>query len=311
MRPFASTIDNGEHYPRDDCLFVTAMVVDSTQVSVEMPEIPFYIVDAFASKAFEGNPAAVCILPPDHSKSDEWMQNVAAEINLSETAFVIPETQSLRWFTPAAEVDLCGHATVATAAALLDAGRASVGDVLRFQTRSGGLSAELTSGNQVSLNFPSTPPEELVEADQPNADELKSLLGEVVFLGKSRFDLLVELTDEQAVQAFEPNFAKMKEWKFRGIMITAESAREDVDFVSRFFAPAVGVDEDPVTGSAHCCLTPYWARKLKKSSMNASQLSRRGGQLQVELKEDSGKGSGTERVLLQGNSVVVVKGILV
>ena len=262
-----------------------------------MTGTPLYIVDAFAQNAFQGNPAAVCILDSKTSYSDDWMQNVAVEMNLSETAFVDFENKSLRWFTPAAEVDLCGHATVGTAKALQEFGLAQTGDLLEFQTRSGILSALLKDSDKVELDFPATPPEE-IEPDE----QLSKLFPNAVYFGKSRFDLLVEIESHDQLKNMEPDFDRLKKLKYRGIIVTAKSNDSKFDFVSRFFAPAFGIDEDPVTGSAHCCLAPYWGLKLSKSQMKAAQISKRGGVIELELFED--------RVKLVGGAVLVMKGTL-
>ena len=262
-----------------------------------MQEVPIYFIDAFASQPFRGNPAAVCILEPDHGHSDQWMQNVAIEVKHSETAFVVPQTGSLRWFTPGGEVDLCGHATVATAVALEAAGLASSGDTLQFQTRSGQLSAELLPCGAIELNFPSTPPVSI-----ENIEAIAGSFPNAVGVHQSRFDLLVELPSEQEVIDYEPDFETIGKLEFRGVMITAASERPEVDFVSRFFAPRFGVDEDPVTGSAHCCLTPFWSEKLGKTEMKAEQLSKRGGEVDIVLLGDL--------VKLRGSAVVIIEGKL-
>jgi PhzF family phenazine biosynthesis protein len=254
-------------------------------------------VDAFTSEPFSGNPAAVCVLPEE--RSDAWMQRVAREMNLSETAFLRPREDGfgLRWFTPAVEVDLCGHATLASAHVLWETGRLAPAEVARFHTRSGLLTA-VKQGDWIELDFPALP-------DQPSAGPpgLVTALGvEPLYVGKSRFDVLVELADEQAVLGLRPDFTLLRKVPVRGVIATAPSASPEWDFVSRFFAPACGVDEDPVTGSAHSCLTVFWARRLKKSRLLARQISARGGVLRVELIGD--------RVRLQGQAVTVLRGEL-
>ena len=263
-----------------------------------MPEIPIYFVDAFASGPFRGNPAAVCILPPDHKCTDDWMQQVASEINLSETAFVIPETGSLRWFTPKAEVDLCGHATLAATFAFSVHGVAEIGTCVEFHTRSGKLIADLMEDGQVQIDLPATPPTP-VEVDEG----CRSLFpGAVAFL-QSKFDLLVEMGSEAEVVQMDPDFRRLKQLDYRGIMVTAMSDQPGIDFVSRFFAPAHGIDEDPVTGSAHCCLTPFWGARLQKHNMKAVQMSERRGDFDITWAGD--------RVKLRGKAVLTIKGSLV
>jgi len=259
--------------------------------------ISLFQVDAFAHKPFTGNPAAVCLL--DAPADPVWMQSVALEMNLSETAFLVPQVDgyNLRWFTPAVEVDLCGHATLASAHMLWETGRLDPEAEARFQTHSGLLTARKVDG-WIELNFPATPP-----AEWPIAQGLEKALGGAVrYLGKSRFDYLVEVESAQVVREMKPNFAALRSLPVRGVMVTA-AGDEGYDFVSRFFAPGAGVDEDPVTGSAHCCLAPYWAAKLGKQEMRAFQASPRGGVVRVRLGED--------RVYLQGQAVTVLRGELV
>lgn len=226
------------------------------------------------------------------------MQKVASEINLSETAFVIPETGSLRWFTPKSEVDLCGHATVGAAFALCQHGAAQKGTTIEFQTRSGSLFAELLHDGDVRIDLPATPPEPVAVSGMT-----ESLFPAATAFLKSRFDLLVEFPTEQDIVQFDPDFRKLKELDYRGIMVTSQSNRDEVDFVSRFFAPAHNIDEDPVTGSAHCCLAPYWGEKLGKENMKAIQLSERQGEIDITWTGD--------RVKLKGGAVLVIKGTLV
>jgi predicted PhzF superfamily epimerase YddE/YHI9 len=254
-----------------------------------------YQIDAFTGQAFRGNPAAVCLL--DAERGERWMQDVAAEMNLSETAFLLPRDDgySLRWFTPAAEVALCGHATLASAHALYEEQGLSSA---RFHTMSGLLTAR-RDGDWIELDFPAT----IAEAAGPPANLLESLgASEPVFVGRSRYDYVIELRSEDAVRGADPDFARLRRIpNVRGIIITSRG--NEYDFVSRFFGPAVGVDEDPVTGSAHCALTPYWAAKLGKDSMTAYQASKRGGEVRVRLVGD--------RVKLIGQAVTVLRGELV
>ncbi len=261
--------------------------------------IPIYQVDAFTAKPFRGNPAGVCLLkaPAD----PDWMQNVAAEMNLAETAFPLPEKSGfrLRWFTPKLEVRLCGHATLATAHILWEEGLLGPGDEARFQTLSGLLTARL-DGDWIELNFPSRP----VRPEPPEwTDAAVGALGiKPSFVGMSAEDLLIEAADEAAVRSLEPDFAALRPLPVRGIIVTSRSADPEFDFISRFFAPAVGVSEDPVTGSSHCALAPFWAQRLGKASMTAFQASSRGGILKVRLDGD--------RVRIAGRAVTVIRGEL-
>jgi len=251
-------------------------------------------VDAFTSRPFAGNPAAVCVLPDERDAA--WIQNVAQEMNLAETAFVLPRTDGwgLRWFTPALEVDLCGHATLASAHVLWETNRLAADETARFHTRSGLLTA-VRRGDWIELDFPATPDEPV----EPPAGLVESLGVTPLYVGKSRFDYLMELDGEDAVRELRPDFGLLKKIGGRGVIVTSRSAYPEWDFVSRFFAPAAGIDEDPVTGSAHCCLAPFWSRRLYKNSFLARQISARGGELKVELKGD--------RVSLAGQAVTVLR----
>lgn len=250
-------------------------------------------VDAFTAEPFAGNPAAVCLL--DGPRDDRWMQRVAAEMNLSETAFLLAEGDAyrLRWFTPAAEVDLCGHATLASAHVLFTM-RGGLGGVT-FLTRSGRLAAA-RKGDRIELDFPALPTTE----EPPPPGLLEALGTGAVSTHRSRFDRLLELASEEAVRAVAPDFRALGKVDTRGVIVTARGHGHD--FVSRFFAPAVGVDEDPVTGSAHCVLAPFWAARLGKREMTAFQASPRGGEMHVRLEGD--------RVLLGGRAVTVLEGEL-
>lgn len=231
-------------------------------------------VNAFTDRPFGGNPAAVCWL--DAEADPKWMQSIAAEMNLSETAFVrrIAEGLELRWFTPRVEVDLCGHATLATAHALWSTDLVPSEQPLRFHTRSGVLTCTQDAGF-IELDFPATP---AITVVCPNV--LSEALGaEPVYCGKSRFDYLAVYDSAEAVRSLRPDFRKMEQIEARGVIVTALADEIRFDFVSRFFAPAVGIDEDPVCGSAHCCLAPYWAQRLKKNDLMANQISARGGVL--------------------------------
>jgi PhzF family phenazine biosynthesis protein len=255
-------------------------------------------VDAFTDGAFGGNPAAVCFV--DGGEVDGWLAAVAGEMNLSETAFVERRGDGwgLRWFTPATEVDLCGHATLAAAHAIWQEQRAAPGEPLRFQTRSGVLTARREDG-AIVLDFPAEP---AARAEPPAA--LLGALGSpaVVAVGRNRFDWLLELQSAGAVRSLQPDMAALAAVEMRGVMVTAAADDGAHDFVSRWFGPAVGVPEDPVTGSAHCCLGPWWAGRLGRSILRGYQASARGGSVGVRV-------SG-ERVELVGRAVTVLRGWL-
>ncbi|MBI3450088.1 MAG: PhzF family phenazine biosynthesis protein [Acidobacteria bacterium] len=255
---------------------------------------PIVQIDAFTAAPFAGNPAGVCILARERDVA--WMQHVAREMNLAETAFVIPQSRGfgLRWFTPTVEMELCGHATLAAAHALWEGGHLPRTEQARFETKSGLLTADL-KGEWIEMNFPATPAAEV----DPPAKLLESLRAPARHVAKSRFDYLVELESEEAVRALDPDIRGFAHLPARGVIVTSRSATPDFDFVSRFFAPAAGVDEDPVTGSAHSCLAPFWGARLGKSKMTARQLSSRGGVLKVELASD--------RVLISGQAVTVMR----
>jgi PhzF family phenazine biosynthesis protein len=262
--------------------------------------IKIFQVDAFTSEPFKGNPAAVCLL--DEPRDEKWMQEVAREMNLPETAFLTPEGDGfrLRWFAPKAEVDLCGHATLASASVLWEEGVLAVGESARFVTRSGPLTAEKKEG-LIEMDFPAEP-ERSVECLPPM---LEAALGaRLCYVGENRFDLLVELDSEETLRHLRPNFGLLKKIPGRGVMVTSASTSPDYDFVSRFFAPSLGVDEDPVTGSAHCCLGPHWAEKLGKKELVGYQASERGGIVRVRVGEDG------DRVVLGGEAVTVMRGEL-
>lgn len=257
-----------------------------------------YQVDAFTDRPFSGNPAGVCIL--DTERTDEWMQAVAAEINASETAFVRREGEGyhLRWFTPAVEVDLCGHATLAAAHVLWESGQLHETQPVRFRTLSGPLGAR-RHGGMIAMDFPAEP-----ESPAPAPDGLSRALGvEPLYFGRNRLDFLVQLQSEAAVRNLSPNFELLKAFDTRGVIVTAPADDPEFDFVSRFFAPAVGINEDPVTGSAHCCLGPHWRKHLNKTEFNARQISSRGGIVRVAVAD--------ERVIISGHAVTVFRGELV
>lgn len=259
--------------------------------------IPVFQVDAFTSVPFAGNPAAVCVLPAP--RDERWMQNVATEMNLSETAFLHPleDGFSLRWFTPAAEVDLCGHGTLASAHVLWEAGRLDAGVQARFHTRSGLLLAG-RSGDWIELDFPAKR-EEAARAP----DQLAEALGVTpCYVGRNQFDYLVEVASEEALRRMAPEFGLLRRIPARGVIVTTRGGSPQYDFVSRFFAPGIGVNEDPVTGSAHCCLAPFWGARLGKTEMLAYQASARGGVLKLRLEAG--------RVHIGGQAVTVLRGEL-
>lgn len=254
-------------------------------------------VDAFTDRPFSGNPAGVCLL--EEEADEEWMQNVAKEMNLSETAFLYPEEGAyrLRWFAPDSEVDLCGHATLASAHILWEKGYAEKEDIIEFHTKSGTLTASLKD-EWIELDLP------LLDEEETEIPEgLVEALGvKPLYVGKNAFDYIVEISSEEQLILIEPDLTKLATITARGISVTARSASEEYDFVSRLFAPAIGIPEDPVTGSAHCCLGPYWEKKLNKSSFTAYQASERGGTLKVQVKGD--------RVLISGKAVTVIEGLI-
>jgi PhzF family phenazine biosynthesis protein len=253
-------------------------------------------IDAFTSDAFKGNPAAVLFM--DGARDDQWMANVAAEMNLAETAFLTPNNRDwdLRWFTPAVEVDLCGHATLASAHAIWSENISSDA-LLRFHTRSGVLTAK-HDGDMIELDFPAKR-DESIAAPAGLLDALG--VSSAAYVGRNQFDYIVELPSEAEVRALKPDHGVLRQLPVRGVIVTSRGTGE-YDFISRFFAPGSGVDEDPVTGSSHCCLTPYWAERLGKSEMHAYQASPRGGSIRVRLDGD--------RVKLAGHAVTVLRGEL-
>src|SRR5262245_5449289 len=259
--------------------------------------IPLFIIDAFTSKPFAGNPAAICLLDGDRDAG--WMQALAGEMNLSETAFVRPIDggYGLRWFTPAIEVDLCGHATLASAHALWESGRLPQDQAARFLSRSGWLIAT-RRGADIELDFPAKP---ATQADPP--PELTRALGtKLKWAGSNKMDWLVEVESAAGLRAIKPDFALLGTLPVRGVIVTSVSDKPEFEFMSRFFAPAAGVAEDPVTGSAHCCLAPFWSARTGKQEMTGYQASKRGGVVRVRIEGD--------RVLLGGRAVTVVSGEL-
>lgn len=261
--------------------------------------VPIFQVDAFTGEPFKGNPAGVCLLRwPVES---DWMQSVAAEMNLAETAFPCPEGDGyrLRWFTPQVEVKLCGHATLATAHVLWEQGILPPDREARFETLSGRLTAR-RDGDLIELDFPARPP-----LPKP-PDWTEAVVGALgikpVYVGMSAEDVLFEAADEETVRALRPDLSVLRGLPARGVIVTARASDARFDFVSRFFAPAVGVDEDPVTGSSHTVLVPYWAKKLGKAAFTAYQASARGGVLHLKLAGD--------RVKIAGKAVTVIRGEL-
>ncbi len=255
-------------------------------------------VDAFTARPFAGNPAAICVLsgPAD----DRWMQDVAREMNLSETAYLHPvgDGFQLRWFTPVVEVDLCGHATLAAAHVLWEERHIPSNQPARFQTRSGLLTAE-RRGDWIELDFPAEP----AEIAPAPAALARSLGVPILNAGRNRFDALVEVESEETLRSLTPDFGRMAEVPVRGVIVTSRATTSGYDFISRFFAPRLGIDEDPVCGSAHCCLGPYWGRRLGKTELIGYQASPRGGVVRVRL--------AGPRVVLAGQAVTVLRGELV
>lgn len=258
--------------------------------------MPVHIVqvDAFTNQPFAGNPAAVCIL--SEPRPDAWMRDVAREMNLSETAFLHPEDGGyrLRWLTPAVEVDLCGHATVAAAHVLWEDGHLPAGRQARFHTRSGLLLAD-RRGEWIELDFPA---KIAVPVEAP-AGMLAALGVKAVNVSRNQFDYLVEVASEEEVRSAAPDFSSLKKVGARGVIVSARASAAGFDFVSRFFAPGSGIDEDPVTGSSHTALGPYWAERLGKTEFTAWQASTRCGTVRVRVNGD--------RVILGGQAVTVMR----
>jgi predicted PhzF superfamily epimerase YddE/YHI9 len=254
--------------------------------------LTIYHVDAFTDALFGGNPAAVCILP--EPREDAWMQKLAQELNLSETAFLQKrgDGYNLRWFTPLVEVDLCGHATLASAHILWERSLLSLDEAARFHTRSGLLTAE-RRGEWIELDFPSLPDRKV-----PIPRGMLRALGvRPRYVGRSRFDYIIEIETESAVRKMKPNFTLLSALPIRGLIVTARATTAPYDFVSRFFAPRAGINEDPVTGSSHSVLGPYWKSRLGKSELLAYQASKRGGVVRVRV--------GNRRVFIAGKAVTV------
>lgn len=250
------------------------------------------VIDSFTDKPFGGNPAAVCIL--DGPADETWMKGVAREMNLAETAFLhrVSNAFSLRWLTPAVEVTLCGHATLAAAFALWQEGILKPGEIARFQTLSGELVCRC-EGEWITMDFPAVP----CEASPAPKGLSEALDCELAYCGYNGMDYLVEVANAEVLRGLKPNLTTLSTLPMRGLIITSRSEVAEFDFISRFFAPAVGVSEDPVTGSAHCALGPYWQPKLGKSDFTAYQASERGGVVKLSVMGD--------RVLLRGQAVMM------
>ncbi|MGI9466005.1 MAG: PhzF family phenazine biosynthesis protein [Rubripirellula sp.] len=259
--------------------------------------IRYFVVDAFTDRPFGGNPAAVVLLSewPD----DTWLQNIAMEMNLSETAFLVPNRAGfdLRWFTPTVEVDLCGHATLASASAILHTGLQADKSDIEFSTRSGVLYASL-NGDRIQLDFPLKPESPTI----PPVDLLEGLSVTPAYVGRNEYDYLVEVETERELRSLTPNFDQLARLDCRGIIVTSPSTDPEFDFLSRFFGPAVGVNEDPVTGSAHCCLAHYWQKRTGLDRFTAFQASQRGGVVHLTVRQN--------RVLMAGNAIIVAQGEL-
>ncbi len=263
-----------------------------------MQQFPLFQIDAFTDKPFSGNPAAVVLLK--ENAADSWMLKVAQEMNLSETAFVHPKGDlfNLRWFTPLTEVELCGHATLSAAHVLWETGSVPVDETIRFSTLSGLLGARKVD-DLIELDFPSG---DLTPAELP-AGVVEAVGGEPIFSGVSGEKWLLEYRTEQEVRTLMPDFHALSQVPGRGLIVTSSADQAGVDFVSRYFAPWIGVNEDPVTGSAHTILGPYWGKKLDKVEMMAHQVSTRGGVITVRLTDD--------RVYIGGKAITVVRGALI
>ncbi|MEL6929229.1 MAG: PhzF family phenazine biosynthesis protein [Cyanobacteria bacterium J06600_6] len=256
-------------------------------------------VDAFTDRTFQGNPAAVCVL--SDPQSDDWMQSVAQEMNLSETAFLLKQDRaySLRWFTPTTEVPLCGHATLASAHVLWTEGYASTGQSIQFETKSGTLTAKYQD-DWIELDFPVN-----FSQDIPPITKLGDALGAPLrTVLYNSLGYLVEVATAQQVEQLQPNFTLLKQLPISDVIVTSRGAKDsEYDFVSRFFAPGLGINEDPVTGAAHCCLAPYWRERLNQDRFLAYQASARGGVVKIHY-------DGGQRVALQGQAVTVMRGEL-
>lgn len=259
--------------------------------------LTIFQVDAFTDRKFAGNPAAVCLL--DEPRDEKWMQDTAREMNLSATAFLRRQDEGfdLRWFTPTVEIALCGHGTLASAHVLWEMGQLKETGEARFSTQSGMLTASRLN-DWIELDFPAKH-EERTKAP----DGLERALGaSAKYVGRNALDYLVKVESEKILRGIRPDFAALKTLDVRGVIVTSLSDSAEYDFVSRFFAPGAGIDEDPVTGSAHCCLGPYWASHLNKNELTAYQASKRGGVVRLRVNGD--------RVHLGGQAVTIMRGEL-
>ena len=257
-------------------------------------KLPIYQIDAFTNEVFSGNPAAVC--PLNSWLPDAVMQSIAAENSLSETAFFVPRYDRfhIRWFTPEDEVDLCGHATLATAWLIFKQGYS--GNQITFDSKSGLLTVERSDNDWLTMDFPA---EQIRPCDTPQA--ITDAFGAPPIEVYAGIDYVALYESAEQIHSFQPDFAALRRLDLRGVVVTA--AGDDVDFVSRFFAPGVGIDEDPVTGSSHCALTPFWSERLGKTSLTAKQLSKRGGKLLCELDND--------RILISGQAAGYLEGTII
>ena len=261
--------------------------------------VPAYLVDAFTDRPFSGNPAVICLLAT--WREEGWLQNVATEMNQSETAFLVQRSDGfdLRWFTPTVEVDLCGHATLASAHVIWQEGLVAPVEQIRFSTKKSGILKAVRRGDQIELDFPLIMQE---PAEAPTG--LDEALGVAwKYVGKGRFDYLVEVDSDATLRGLKPDLRRLATIPVRGLIVTSRSSDPRYDFISRFFAPSAGIDEDPVTGSAHCCLADYWRKRLGKSEFLAYQASARGGTVGVRIQGD--------RVALSGHAVTVMRSQLV
>lgn len=260
---------------------------------------PIYIADAFTDRAYAGNPAAVAF--PSEALADDLMQSIAAEMNLSETSFLHrgEDGFSLRWFTPKTEVKLCGHATLAAAHVIWDSHRQAPDRPLVFHTLSGPLTATRLSDGATELDFPSRQPTALAQAPSGLLDALGAAQ-ETIWVGQDEDDYLIEIATEESLRRLRPDMRLLGEIDTRGIIVTARSSQEGIDFVSRYFAPRAGIPEDPVTGSAHCALAPFWSERLQKARMTGYQASERGGAVTVEIRD--------QRIALTGRCVITMDG---
>jgi PhzF family phenazine biosynthesis protein len=260
--------------------------------------LPFVRIDAFTTEAFAGNPAAVCVLPEDRDAA--WMQLVAREMNAGATAFLRKrgdDGYDLRWFAPSAELQLCGHGTLASAHALWEGGHLMPSSPARFHTHDGLLTA-VRRGDWIELDFPATPD----QPAEPPAGLAQALGATPKYVGRSRLDYIVELESDDIVRNLRPDIARLASIPSRGFIVTSRAASPHADFVSRFFAPSVGISEDPVTGSAHCTLGPFWSARLGQTDLVGRQVSDRGGVVKVSMAGD--------RVRLSGQAVTVLRGEL-